>query len=286
MRMIVASLTGTCISSVGENTHVFLVNGVGEDNFEELDRMFQKIGSDVHMTGWDSLNNNGDGPFHSNEQLIRDMANIIDSYVPSDHVILVGHSYGGDSVLKVANATTHRIDLLATLDPVGMGGFRSSFGKNGTITGGIIGFSTGGLIGGVFGSLIGGGTSNAAGAVGLTSADNLPTVPANVNYFYNRWQEREPFPVDFLTSGLIESHARYSLSNDMGVADQTQVLEGHMQVPNDVNIQNDLFQTVIRIASIPAMSQVEKRAKWCDIWLNGGWTTLRNQRDQRQCHRQ
>src|SRR5205814_1607185 len=48
------------------------------------------------------------------------LSNILDNdYDDGDFVVLVGHSLGGNSVLRVANQTHRKIDLLAPLDPVG-----------------------------------------------------------------------------------------------------------------------------------------------------------------------
>jgi hypothetical protein len=82
-------------------------------------------------------------------------------YEDDDTIILIGHSFGGDSLLKVANRLEgiRQIDVLATLDPVGFSGFRG----------------------------------------------NLPNPGSNVKYFFNRWQEILPFPIDFSTSGRLDA---------------------------------------------------------------------------------
>ncbi len=254
--------------NLGAHAHVFLVNGAGDDgslnNFDsdsEYDyrSVFESFGYDVHISDWDNLNTHeGHDPLSSDNQFVNDLAAKINQYPASDHVILISHSYGGDSILKVANATSHKIDLLATLDPVGPQGFRSKIAKIGTdvsIVGGFVaGLSSGGLlggiVGGIFGGLFGGAASNAAGAAGLIKADNLPTVPANVRYFYNRWQTDGAFPVDFKTSGEIESHASGSIRDDFGIVDQTRldviakgfIGEAHMAVSNDPQVEMDLVQ--------------------------------------------
>jgi pimeloyl-ACP methyl ester carboxylesterase len=185
-------------------THVFLVNGAGdngyEDGFAQLAMDLRRgplaaAGLDVNVCDWDRLHthntySDGDGPLHSDGQFVSDLTRLINGYPSWDHVVLIGHSYGGDSVLKVANQTSHRIDLLAALDPVGGGGFRSKEAEIATIIGGPLG---GILAGKVF------------------SADNLPSVPRNVQFFYNRWQEAGFFPIDFTTSGHLDSRAYASV---------------------------------------------------------------------------
>jgi hypothetical protein len=98
-------------------------------------------------------------------------------YDDDDTIILVGHSFGGDSLLKVANRLQgkRQIDVLATLDPVGFGGLR----------------------------------------------DNLSSPGSNVKYFFNRWQDIVPFPVDFPDSGRLASGATGSLEGDFQVASQS-----------------------------------------------------------------
>lgn len=97
-------------------------------------------------------------------------------YDDADTIILIGHSFGGDSLLKVANRLkgVRQIDVLATLDPVGLGGFRG----------------------------------------------NLPNPGSNVKYFFNRWQDILPFPLDFPTSGRLDSEATHSTRDDFAVEDQ------------------------------------------------------------------
>jgi hypothetical protein len=55
-------------------------------------------------------------------------------YDDDDTIILIGHSFGGDSLLKVANRLegVRQVDLLATLDPVGFGGFRGDLPNPGS----------------------------------------------------------------------------------------------------------------------------------------------------------
>jgi pimeloyl-ACP methyl ester carboxylesterase len=90
-------------------------------------------------------------------------ANFINNQLDRNRpLILIGHSFGGDSVLKLLPRINRRIQFVAVLDPVSTGGFRSS----------------------------------------------LSGVPSNVDYFFNRWQENEPFPTDFVRSGSLQCSAR------------------------------------------------------------------------------
>ncbi len=50
---------------------------------------------------------------------------LLNTYDDSDTIILIGHSFGADSLLKVAERTDRQIDLLVSLDAVGAGDLRS-----------------------------------------------------------------------------------------------------------------------------------------------------------------
>ena len=276
-------IASTTVNNLGSRTHVFLVNGVGDnginDNFDRgryddndyLSR-FQSFGFDVHVSDWDNLHTqDGHGPDSSDQQFVTDLANQINSYGPSEHVILIGHSYGGDSILKVANATTHQIDLLATLDPVGPLGFRSSVAKDlvthHAASGGgwfsdVIHIATGDL-GGILMDIateviVDGVIPNFLGLLGVARTDNLPLVGQNVGYFYNRWQTDGAFPIDYKTDGSIGSRASGSLLNDFGIVDQRRddvaqrgLLGGaHKAVPNDPLIQSELASIVFGISLV------------------------------------
>ena len=89
------------------------------------------------------------------------MNNVLDRNRP---LILIGHSYGGDSILKLLPRLNRRIQFVAVIDPVARGGLRHPI--------------------------------------------NGYTVPGNVDYFFNRWQENEPWPIDFKVSGSVLCNAR------------------------------------------------------------------------------
>jgi len=67
-------------------------------------------------------------PF-TDESFVNSLSNKLENeYDDADTIILIGHSFGGDSLLKVANRLqgVRQIDVLATLDPVGRGGIRGN----------------------------------------------------------------------------------------------------------------------------------------------------------------
>ena len=55
---------------------------------------------------------------------IFEAALVLNSVPESTPLILIGHSYGGDSILKVLPFIKRRVQLVVTIDPVGTGGFR------------------------------------------------------------------------------------------------------------------------------------------------------------------
>lgn len=55
---------------------------------------------------------------------VKAMAKELELYKPEDVVILIGHSWGGDSLLKSVAKSGAEVDLLAVLDPVSVAGFR------------------------------------------------------------------------------------------------------------------------------------------------------------------
>jgi pimeloyl-ACP methyl ester carboxylesterase len=131
----------------------------------------------------------------SDDGFVSDMVTLLNTYDDSDTIILVGASFGGDSILKVAQATSRHVDLLAVLDPVGPVGLRETLAE---------------------------------------------PVPTNVRYFYNRWQETTPFPIDFLTSGCLENNARGSVDADFSIPIQSEISPSpatglaHNDVPSDL----------------------------------------------------
>jgi len=127
------------------NTVVYWVSGLGglpmPDNLFEF---FQGVGAQIHWSYWNGFDRTSDpgsitsitnvdlgnpsallGNF-ANAQCVQDMLQQIDDLPASENIILIGHSLGADTVLRVADGTTHHISLLATLDPVGPLGFRDT----------------------------------------------------------------------------------------------------------------------------------------------------------------
>lgn len=101
-------------------------------------------------------------------QFLQDLGNRINALPLQRPVILIGHSYGGDSLLKAVNGANgisrkinRPITALITLDPVSTGGNR------------------------------------------LTQSPFYEPVPNTVQVFFNRWQRQTAPPVNFLNDGAV-----------------------------------------------------------------------------------
>ena len=91
----------------------------------------------------------------------------LSSLPKGSNVYLIGHSWGGDSALRLVREyknTNINFKLLALIDPIGPGGMRKNLLNN--------------------------------------------TVPNKVEYFFNRWQTNQPFPIDVKTNGKIKCQAK------------------------------------------------------------------------------
>jgi pimeloyl-ACP methyl ester carboxylesterase len=153
------------------------------------------------------------------------LTNILDTqYDDQDFVALIGHSFGGNSVLRVADQTKRKIDVLATFDPVGWsftGVFTTGtavilpaisvpvppfaqpiFGSSFTLPGTPLSVS---FPVGAFATLFSGNLNDPQR--GLPGFRNeLPHPGSNVRYFYNRWQTNFPFPFDYSVSGQLDNN--------------------------------------------------------------------------------
>ncbi len=140
----------------------FLVNGFSGCCIPKTVKTFLKEkGATIYEANWNDLNKKKDpGHFYKPDQIaynvdeyfIKQMQDAVKAIPETTPLIIIGHSFGGDSVLQVAKRIKpHRIAFLAVLDPVGRGGLRENVTQ---------------------------------------------PVPSNVDYFFNRWQQNPPLPLD------------------------------------------------------------------------------------------
>lgn len=115
---LVNGFTGCCIP---KRVKKFLEEQEGvkvyEANWNDLERKRDP----GHFTEVDQANYNTD------EYFIKQMQDEIAKYPEPTPIILIGHSFGGDSVLQVVKRINgRRIAFLGVLDPVGRGGLREN----------------------------------------------------------------------------------------------------------------------------------------------------------------
>ncbi len=119
----------------------FLVNGFAGCCIPKRVKEFLELqpGVKVYEANWNDLERRRDpGHFtevdqivyNTDEYFIKQMQEKIASYPESTRIILIGHSFGGDSVLQVAKRIGgRRIAFLGVLDPVGRAGLRKNVTK-------------------------------------------------------------------------------------------------------------------------------------------------------------
>ena len=150
-------------------------NDVAPLGMHPLRDYLARFDAEVHSVTWncfeDDVAQNTCGPL-VDDQFRRDIGDTVNALPPERPVILIGHSYGGDSLLKAVNGAqgftstiTRPITALIVIDPVGFGGRRRT----------VDGFYN--------------------------------TVPSRVGMFFNRWQRNQPFPFNFGDGGSISCAA-------------------------------------------------------------------------------
>jgi hypothetical protein len=149
----------TPVKVQAQSTKAFIafVNGNGDccvDRMgEALTRLKKGVNADIWITSYASFRNGSRTKLvpvvnlspEADALFIKEAAQYINSLPSSRPIVLIGHSYGGDSILKVLPFITRRVQLVVVIDPVGTGGFRRIATER--------------------------------------------SVPPNVDYFMNRWQE-------------------------------------------------------------------------------------------------
>ena len=149
-----------------------LVNGNGDCCAWKMTDVIGKLndlGAVVIVTPWDKFSPKGAegkpisifgytlGSRSNDSNFVTGLPAFVNNIPADTQVIIIGHSFGGDSVLKAVPRINRRIRFLGTLDPVGEGG--------------------------------------------LARPIRNRNVPSTVDYFFNRWQTTNAWPVENRTPG-------------------------------------------------------------------------------------
>jgi hypothetical protein len=120
--------------SSSKNALIVFVNGSGDCCAKDMDKVREKVeqGNTVWTTSYANFRNGSTTrkvpvvnlSTNADALFIKEAAQEINSQPASRPIILIGHSYGGDSILKVLPFLTRRVQLVVVIDPVGTGGFR------------------------------------------------------------------------------------------------------------------------------------------------------------------
>ena len=171
--LLVTMLSATSVVAQSSRPYVVFVNGwqncctwnryTDGSPAPSMDKVVDALPSnaEIRYVPYSNFDNNGrSGNTSPDEQFLRDGADFINNQLSANRpLILIGHSFGGDSILRLLPLIRRPIQFVAVIDPVSTGGFRTT----------LKGY----------------------------------TIPNNVGYFFNRWQNNEPFPNDFTTNGSI-----------------------------------------------------------------------------------
>jgi hypothetical protein len=129
-----ATAAGTDINwnevKTGSGPIVFLVNGFGGCDpciTRDLHAKLKNSQIAVYDFDWNDIHRRTQQNHLklSDTEFLSQMNFVLESVPKSRPIILIGHSFGGDSVLKVAQRTSRKISLLGVLDAVEFGGVRT-----------------------------------------------------------------------------------------------------------------------------------------------------------------
>jgi hypothetical protein len=203
-----ALLAGAGEAGADTRPYVVFVRGFqpppGGDSFAPLGMQpvrnyLAGFGAEVHSVTWncfrDGAAQNTCGPLND-AQFLQDIGNAVNAVPLERPVVLIGHSFGGDSLLKavsgaqgITNKINRPITALIVLDPVGFAGRR------------------------------------------LTVDGFYNAVPSRVGIFFNRWQRNEAPPFNFGDSGFTScsagvcSQAEQSVQKSCSGATLTDVIQ-------------------------------------------------------------
>lgn len=167
-----------------------------------------KYYSDYVLT-YSSFSKKTQTPVDSDAKFLQEGRAYLDRLSSDRPIIMIGHSFGGDSLLKLSRKTNKKILFLGLLDPVSTGGWRAKGPAGPAITG--------------------------------------QEVPSNVHYFYNRWNQRKwdgfnEFPHDYDKSGKI-------ITNKAKNKNEKSIQLAHSKFPSNPGIQEEIIKIIDNLLS-------------------------------------
>ncbi len=89
--------------------------------------------SEIRYVPWDSFENgaNQRSSTSNDAEFLRQATNFINQLDPNRPLILIGHSFGGDSLISLVPRITRRIQFLGVIDPTAAGGLREPVTRRG-----------------------------------------------------------------------------------------------------------------------------------------------------------
>lgn len=109
-----------------QSPYIVLVNGYNNCCAWGITDRFPSMNAEVRAVPYSNFSNGGRSGATSNDSaFLQEGADFINNQLDrSRPLILIGHSFGGDSVLKLLPRINRQIQFVAVIDPVRTGGFR------------------------------------------------------------------------------------------------------------------------------------------------------------------
>lgn len=107
--------------------YIVLVNGYNNCCAWGITDRFPSINAEIRSVPYSNFSDRGSsGNTSDDSAFLRDGADFINNLDRNRPLILIGHSFGGDSVLKLLPRINRRMQFVAVIDPVRTAGFRAS----------------------------------------------------------------------------------------------------------------------------------------------------------------
>ena len=123
--------------SASQRPYAVFVNGYGNCcawGMNDVQKALQNMGAEIRYVAWDNFKDGAGQKSYlsSDKQFLREAQDFINNQLDSNRpLILIGHSFGGDSLLSLAPRIKRRILFLGVIDPVAIGGLRNPIKRRG-----------------------------------------------------------------------------------------------------------------------------------------------------------